>query len=85
MIKCALHLKYLKTIKNAINVLTLDLKVLKHVSCLISQGSELESHIFSEFKHGFCDKMENKKCKKVVKEAQTAFELLLHRNFGKKV
>ena len=43
-------------------------------NCLILNSSK-ERHIFSEFKHGFCDKVENKKKmrKRVVKEAHFPF------------
>ena len=39
------------------------------------KNNSKERHIFSEFKHGFCDKMKNKKImrKRVVKEARFPF------------
>ena len=39
------------------------------------ENNSKEHHIFSEFKHGFCDKMENKKImrKRVVKETHIPF------------
>ena len=41
----------------------------------VFKNNSKEHHIFSEFKHGFCDKMKNKKNmrKRVVKEAQFPF------------